>query len=256
MHFIYSTSLRLTCYEMDKKLPPHFWRATGIYFPWTNIANGWETTFIWGFGSLFRGFLLLVSGMGGGHATKKSPDPGLRHRVQVLPVPRILQRRSQLGCTMPNTGESSSSPREKMFDDGGNPWLFGTPRVDSTSTGLEGNKTQMPQTKREEDHLILLFAGNKLIFFSHESRFASSQVMVSHEIRQHLTVWEKNTKNSSFPRLVGNQVVSVSHNKLGEKWSPRKVGLAHHASHGSWDQESSNVSTTESEAPTEHRNWF
>lgn len=85
--------------------------------------------------------LFAVSFRDGGRHATKNLRPRLGHRVQVLPVARILQRRSQLGCTVSNTGESSSSPREKMFDDDGrNPWLFGTPMGDSTSTGQEGNK--------------------------------------------------------------------------------------------------------------------
>ena len=50
--------------EWKKNRHPIFEEPLEFTLPAPNIANGLETTFILGFRPIFRGFLLLVSGMG------------------------------------------------------------------------------------------------------------------------------------------------------------------------------------------------
>ena len=228
---------------MEKNCPPFLkshWNLRSLHLK----MDGWELSF--GVSAYVQG--RTVSFREGVDTPPTISGSRLGHRVQVLPVPRILQRRSQLGCTVSHTGESSSSPREKMFDDGGNPWFVGEPpRL--IQLQQDWKETRKKHKQRRKMMISSHFSQGTSWFF-----FTRFKICIK---PSHGSSWDKTTyhirlgkKNfCSSRRVVGNQVVILRWDWHQErltfwvplwatiswgKMEPRKVGPEFSPSCQSW----------------------
>ena len=181
----YSTSLRLTCYEMEKKSPPQFlkchWNLHSLHLKMVGrlLSFGVSAYF-------FRGFLLLVSGFQGRHATKNL-------RIQPSAPRPSLASSPDLATAEPAQVHGVQHRRILVIPKGEDVWwwweprvCWRTPTVDSTST--DWKEPRKKHKKRRKKIISSHFSQGTSWFF-----FTWSKICIK---PSHAPSWDKTTSDS------------------------------------------------------------